>query len=144
MRTPANLKKFKQYTSFLSDLKNGILADYTAFEPQYYPTDRKAANDEHPDHPVTVGEAWIKEIYEALRASKFWNETLLIITYDEHGGFYDHVPTPVNVPNPDGRVSLDPPFNFTRTGVRVPTVMVSPWINKGTLVHKPKGPFTDS
>jgi phospholipase C len=59
---------------------------------------------------------------------------LFIITYDEHGGFYDHVPTPAdNVPNPDGLVGGEPYyFDFKRLGVRVPTIMISPWINKGT------------
>ena len=144
MRTPENLKKFKLYNHFLTDLENGQLADFSFIEPQYHASVTRPSNDEHPDHPVNVGEAFIKEIYEALRASRYWNESLLIITYDEHGGFYDHVPTPLNVPNPDGRESLDPPFNFTRTGIRIPTVMVSPWINKGTVVHGPKGPFKDS
>ena len=61
-------------------------------------------------------------------------ETLLIVTYDEHGGFYDHVPMPVrNVPNPDGIIGPPPSFfKFGRLGVRVPTIMVSPWIKKGT------------
>lgn len=44
-----------------------------------------------------------------------------------------------NVPNPDGRDSLDPPLNFTRLGIRVPTIMISPWINKGTVVHRAEG-----
>lgn len=48
----------------------------------------------------------MKEIYENIRKSKYWNEVLFIITYDEHGGFYDHFPTPLNVPNPDGLESL--------------------------------------
>ena len=80
------------------------------------------------------GQRIVKEVYETLRASPQWNETLLIVTYDEHGGFYDHVPTPVrNVPNPDGIVGLHPSFfKFDRLGVRVPTIMVSPWIKKGT------------
>ncbi|KAH1115103.1 hypothetical protein J1N35_008481 [Gossypium stocksii] len=58
----------------------------------------------------------------------------LLITYDEHGGFYDHVPTPVSgVPNPDRIVELDPfYFKFNRLGVRVPTLLVSPWIDKAT------------
>ena len=81
----------------------------------------------------------MKKVYEAVRASPNWNETLLIITYDEHGGFYDHFPTPLRIPNPDGKNGTDG-FNFTRIGVRIPTVMVSPWINKGTIVHKAKGP----
>ncbi|KAK7827543.1 non-specific phospholipase c2 [Quercus suber] len=90
---------------------------------------------------------FVKEVYETLRASPQWNETLLVITYDEHGGFYDHVPTPVSgVPNPDGIVGPQPfNFKFDRLGVRVPTIVISPWIEKGTVVHGPKGsPFPTS
>jgi phospholipase C len=64
------------------------------------------------------------------------NSTLLVITYDEHGGTYDHVVPPTTV-NPDGKVwtndgvSLDPSFDFTRLGVRVPTVLISPYIAPG-------------
>jgi hypothetical protein len=77
---------------------------------------------------------FIKEIYETLRASPQWNQTLMVVTYDEHGGFFDHVPTPVDgVPSPDGIVG-PPPYNFTfdRLGVRVPAILISPWIEKGT------------
>jgi phospholipase C len=76
----------------------------------------------------------IKEIYETLRASPQWNQTLMVVTYDEHGGFFDHVPTPVHgVPSPDGIVG-PPPYNFAfdRLGVRVPAILISPWIEKGT------------
>ena len=76
-------------------------------------------------------------MYATLRASPTWNETLLLVTYDEHGGFFDHVPPLVGVPNPDGIDSTDPPFNFTRIGVRVPAVVASPWINANTVVHNP-------
>ena len=57
----------------------------------------------------------------------------MLITYDEHGGFYDHVATPVKgVPNPDGIVGPHPYyFRFDRLGVRVPTFIISPWIDKG-------------
>jgi len=70
----------------------------------------------------------------------------VLITYDEHGGFYDHVPTPVSgVPNPDGIVGPDPfYFGFDRLGVRVPTILISPWIDKGTVIHEPSGPTPDS
>ena len=89
------------------------------------------AHDQHPDHDVTKGEELIKKVYESLRSSKLWNDTLLIITYDEHGGFFDHVPPPLTV-NPDGKVANDvnPPFNFDRLGIRVPTLFISPWIHK--------------
>lgn len=108
----------------------------------------------------------IKEIYEAVRASSIWEETMFMITYDEHGGtknqllilpciitrrisfihlfafemvgFFDHVSPPENVPNPDGKNSTDDPFDFSRLGVRIPTVIASPWITKGTVVHAPE------
>ena len=69
------------------------------------------------------------------------NSTLLVIVYDEHGGTYDHVPPPTAV-NPDGKVwtndgiSLDPSFDFTRLGVRVPVVLISPYIAPGTIDHR--------
>ncbi|KAL1089980.1 hypothetical protein V6Z11_D07G057600 [Gossypium hirsutum] len=104
------------------------------------------ANDDHPSHDVANGQKLVKEVYETLRASPQWNETLLVITYDEHGGFYDHVKTPfVNVPNPDGNTGPAPSFfKFDRLGVRVPTIMVSPWIKKGTVISGPKGPTPNS
>lgn len=73
-------------------------------------------------------------MYNALRSSKAWERTLLVILYDEHGGTYDHVPPPRTV-NPDGKVSTDPPFDFTRLGVRVPAILVSPLIPRGNIDH---------
>ena len=59
------------------------------------------------------------------------------LRYDEHGGFYDHVAPPqVGVPSPDG-ICTKEGFSYTRLGVRIPTIAVSPWIAKGTLVHDP-------
>jgi len=79
-----------------------------------------------------------KDVYEALRNGPGWNDTLFVLTYDEHGGYYDHVPTPTqSIPNPDGRLCTDPPFNFTRLGVRVPTLLISPWVAKGHVEHAP-------
>ena len=107
-------------------------------EPRWFEITEWGASDEHPPHDVVLGEYLIANVYEALRASPLWERTLLIVTFDEHGGFYDHVPTPLlNVPNPDGKDSTDPPFNFDRLGVRVPTIMVSPWIAAGTVINEP-------
>jgi len=140
MRKLKNLIRFRHFEKFSQDVKHGKLADYSWIDPRYYPTSSTPANDQHPDHSVAEGEKLIKHVYETLRSSQYWNETLLIITYDEHGGFYDHYPTPLNVPNPDGRIATNPPFNFTRLGIRIPTIMISPWINKGILVKRPDGP----
>ncbi|KAL5134196.1 Non-specific phospholipase C4 [Glycine soja] len=77
------------------------------------------ANDDHPYHDVGEGQKFVKEVYEALRASLQWNEMLVVITYDEHGGFYDHVPIPLDgVPSPDGIAGPEPfKFKFDRLGV---------------------------
>ncbi|KAK4492343.1 hypothetical protein RD792_003147 [Penstemon davidsonii] len=142
------LVKFRPYDwLFKRDAKRGKLPSYVVIEQRYLDSKKKPATDDHPSHDVYQGQMFVKEVYETLRASPKWNETLLVITYDEHGGFYDHVPTPnEGVPNPDGIVGEDPDrFNFDRLGVRVPTIMVSPWIEKGTVVHGANGsPFFTS
>lgn len=127
--------KFHQYgLKFKRDARNGNLPNLTVIEPRYFDIIGFPANDDHPSHDVANGQKLVKEVYETLRASPQWNQTLLVITYDEHGGFYDHVQTPfVGVPNPDGNTGPAPSFfKFDRLGVRVPTIMVSPWIKKGT------------
>jgi len=133
----------------LVDIKTGKLPSYSWLEPRFGmdPITKAPAQDQHPDHPINAGESVIKEVYEAIRASPQWNATLLIVTYDEHGGFYDHFPTPqTGVPNPDGLPAPPTPshYNFDRIGIRVPTVVVSPWIPKGTVVHAPSGPTPTS
>ncbi|XP_072983963.1 non-specific phospholipase C2-like [Typha latifolia] len=149
-----NLRKLKYLTKFHSyalEFKNharkGSLPNYAVIEQHYMDSKAHPANDDHPSHDVYQGQMFIKEIYETLRSSPQWNQTLLVITYDEHGGFFDHVPTPVRgVPSPDGIVGPEPFFfTFNRLGVRVPAIMVSPWIEKGTVVHGPNGvPFPTS
>ncbi|XP_006854823.2 non-specific phospholipase C2 [Amborella trichopoda] len=149
-----NLRKLKYITkfhpydlSFKGDAKAGKLPNYVVVEQRYIDTKLTPANDDHPSHDVYQGQMFVKEVYETLRSSPQWNQTLFIITYDEHGGFFDHVPTPVDgVPSPDDIVGPDPFFfRFDRLGVRVPTIIASPWINKGTVVHGPNGvPFPSS
>ena len=127
--------KLHQYDlKFKKDAAKGNLPSLTVIEPRYFDLKGLPANDDHPSHDVANGQKLVKEVYETLRSSPQWNETLLVITYDEHGGFYDHVKTPfVGIPNPDGNTGPAPGFfKFDRLGVRVPTIMVSPWIQKGT------------
>jgi len=143
-RLPQNWN-FKHYRSFISDAANGTLPNLSFIDPRYLDFPDVPQNDNHPGgSDLRQGEHLIKEIYEALRASPTWEETLFIITYDEHGGFYDHVAPRNVVPSPDGKVSRDPPFDFTRHGVRIPTIMVSPWIERGTVVHRAAGPTATS
>ncbi|CAN4123195.1 unnamed protein product [Withania somnifera] len=127
--------KFHPYDlTFKSDAKAGKLPGYVVVEQRYMDSKLLPANDDHPSHDVYQGQMFVKEVYEILRSSPQWNQTLFVITYDEHGGFFDHVPTPVSgVPSPDGIVGPEPfDFKFDRLGVRVPTIMISPWIEKGT------------
>ncbi|MGC1521374.1 MAG: alkaline phosphatase family protein, partial [Steroidobacteraceae bacterium] len=82
------------------------------------------------------GERLVKQVYESLRASRFWGETMLIVTFDEHGGFLDHVPPPAAV-TPGGDVRYADaarPFAFDRLGVRVPAVVVSAYTQRNTVV----------
>lgn len=90
---------------------------FSWLEPNYFDGENYAASDQHPDHDVSIGDQLIKDVYDAVRASPLWEKTALIITYDEHGGFFDHVSPPEGVPNPDGINSTDDPFDFTRLGM---------------------------
>jgi phospholipase C len=141
MRHKEARQKYAKYDQFFADVQSGEpFPEFTWIEPAYFSTMNQPATDQHPDHDVGLGEQVVKDIYEALRASPIWNETMFMITYDEHGGFFDHVSPPENVPNPDGKNAIDDPFDFTRLGIRIPTVVASPWITKGTVVHAPEDP----
>lgn len=118
---------------FANDLKNGYSAQYTFIEPNYGDVvsgSYAGGSSQHPMDDVYGGESMIKYVYEAIRNSPLWNQSLLIITYDEHGGFYDSVaPGPVTPPNDGSSSSLNEyGFTFNTLGVRVPAVIVSPWI----------------
>lgn len=135
LRKLKHVNRFHDYElKFKSHAKRGKLPNYVVIEQRYFDVKEFPANDDHPSHDVAIGQKFVKEVYEILRSSPQWKEMALLITYDEHGGFYDHVPTPVSgVPNPDGIIGPDPfYFRFDRLGVRVPTILVSPWIEKGT------------
>lgn len=118
---------------FFADLKTGSLPNYAFLEPHYFETPLWHAQDQHPPHKVEYGEALLSAVVAGLIESDYWEDSLFVILYDEHGGFYDKLSPPDGVPNPDGRVSVDPPFDFTRLGVRVPAVLVSPFIEAGTI-----------
>ncbi|HVB66331.1 MAG TPA: alkaline phosphatase family protein [Acetobacteraceae bacterium] len=127
---------FRRFDDFAADAAAGTLAAYSFIEPRYF-TDAVAGrlpNDQHPPHNVTDGEHLIATVYNALRAGPAWHRTLLIVTYDEHGGCADHVPppdaTPPGGPYPDG-------FRFDRFGVRVPAVIVSPYVRPGSVLRAP-------
>jgi len=117
----------------------GYATSYAFIEPDYHVmADFVGGNSQHPKDDVTRGEALLKQVYETIRRSPHWESSVLIVTYDEHGGFYDHVPPPQTVA--PGDTPTDPEnnryaFDFTQLGVRVPAIIVSPLIPKGTIDH---------
>jgi phospholipase C len=87
------------------------------------------SNDDHPPSDVALGQALVLKLYDALASSPQWAKTLLVITYDEHGGFFDHVPPPLDPPDDDPQV-------FSRYGVRVPAIVVSPLVGRRSFSHE--------
>jgi phospholipase C len=120
---------YSEFENFISDAQ-GAASDFPAYcfiEPDYSGQDE---NDQHPPSNVMNGEALIARVYNALRGNEaLWNETLFIVLYDEHGGFYDHVVPPAAVAPDDQRD--DSGFGFDQYGPRVPAVLLSPWIDAG-------------
>jgi len=141
-------KFFGNFQSFVDSCKTGNLPAYAFIEPRYSTLEqtngtRYPANDQHADHDMAAGEQLIHDVYQAIRSNKaLWESTVLVITYSQHGGFYDHVVPPPTF-SPDGIVAQDPgqgvakiaPFDFKRLGVRVPAVIISPYIEPGTIDH---------
>ena len=131
--TDEKMGHLKRFYRFYDALKHERLPAYTFIEPRFINFHQWKATDQHPPHDVRFGEYLIAEVYDALRISSYWEKCLLVVLYDEHGGIFDRVPPPDHVPNPDGKLATDPPFDFTRLGVRVPAVLVSPWVEKGRV-----------
>ncbi|HEY2463624.1 MAG TPA: alkaline phosphatase family protein [Steroidobacteraceae bacterium] len=125
---------------FVDDLADGFDVDYTFIEPNYGLASGgfENGNCQHPTGSMAAGEALIKYVYEAIRNSPVWPQSLLIITYDEHGAFFDHQNPPSAIAPNDGTQNHDRAENpqncaFDRLGVRVPCVAISPWIARGGL-----------
>jgi phospholipase C len=146
-----NVSQLKGITAKLCHSLDSFAADvadpaydtcYTFIEPSYgdvVGNTYKGGSSMHPMDDITHGEALIKEVYEAIRKSPHWPKSLLIIIWDEHGGFYDHVAPPAAVAPGDQTLhgSMNHfGFDFKQYGVRVPAVIVSPLIPKGTIDHR--------
>jgi phospholipase C len=135
-----------------ADAASGALPSFSFIEPNFgtysaseTPTQVEAnlevQNDQHPVSSLTMGEQLLYKVYEALRTGPGWGTTLLLVTYDEHGGNFDHAAPPTNATPPDGIVGPSG-FDFRRLGVRVPAVLVSPLIPQGTILRPPSAvPF---
>jgi len=126
-RTTSAARHYHDMDSFAQHASGAAetFPDFSFIEPDYlWPT----TNDDHPPHDIQDGQALIAQVYNALRANEgLWKSTLLVITYDENGGFYDHVIPPSAVP-PDGHHEE---YTFDQLGLRVPVILVSPWLAPG-------------
>jgi phospholipase C len=142
---------FGTFAEFVADCKAGELPEYSFVEPNYsdHPGPgggQLVATDQHPDHHVLAGDNFIGKVYDCIRINPdLWESTALLIVYDEHGGLYDHV-VPPNCP-PDGfeapEAATGVPgltFKFDRLGIRVPAILVSPYIPRGTVVPGTEDP----
>jgi len=148
----SSLKPFPTYSKFLgskivpmsdyfTDLQNGAL-------PQVVFIDRDSKNglDEHPGGvQIQRGAAWVKKIVDALMASSAWQDSIFFLSYDEGGGFYDHVPPastvspdnipPVLGPNDTCTLTTGPACDFIYTGFRLPNIVISPFSRVGYVDH---------
>jgi phospholipase C len=142
---------FGTFADFVADCKSGNLPEYSFLEPNYsdHPGPgggQLLATDQHPDHHVLAGDRFIASVYDQIRIiPDLWKSTALLIVYDEHGGLYDHV-VPPNC-TPDGFQAAEAAtgvpgltFKFDRLGIRVPAILVSPFIPRGTVVPGPEDP----
>jgi phospholipase C len=142
-------QNFFSTDQFLEDAANGDLPTYSFIEPNLM----QGHNDMHPAYNVNYpgmafdppssllgGEAFLAMIYDAIRTSSSPGgsnafNTLLMVTFDEHGGTYDHVPPPLAPPPSPSRAAGQLGFTFERSGVRLPAIAISPWIDEATVVN---------
>lgn len=124
-----NRDRHQPMTQFFKDVAQSAdkFPPYVFIEPAYC---NPGANDGHPPHDILASEELIASVYNAIRAKDdLWKSCLLVVLCDEHGGFYDHVSPPAAVP-PDHHQEE---YTFDRYGVRVPAVLVSPWVKNDVL-----------
>ena len=117
---------------FFSDAAAGTLPSFSLVEPNY------SMQSEEDPQDVQFGDQFMGQVVNAVMSSPNWDSTMLIWTYDEHGGYYDHVPPPAAVPPDDVPPALkpgDPPGGFDRYGFRVPSGVVSPYAKKDFVSH---------
>jgi phospholipase C len=128
---------FRSVAEFMDDAKNGTLPALAWVESTHAGAH---ATDEHPPANVEVGQLWVSKVVDATMRGAAWNRSLLLITYDEHGGFFDHVPPP-SACEPDHlrvhgkKQHVAPRFDYF--GMRVPLLIVSPWAKRGYVSHVP-------
>ncbi|HEY1787095.1 MAG TPA: alkaline phosphatase family protein [Verrucomicrobiae bacterium] len=120
------------------------LPSYSFVEPRFTPEPGLFTidypNDYHPPHNVCRGEQFLAGVYQSVRNSPYRDNILLVILFDEHGGCYDHVPPPSGAAAPQpSPLSRDGQFNFSRFGVRIPAIVISSYVQPGTVFRSSSG-----
>ncbi len=116
----------RPFTSFLTDAATGQLPSVSVIDPRFLDEASGSSADDHPHADIRAGEEFLNEVYQSVTTSPNWSRTMLVITYDEWGGFYDHV-APTTAPDVSPTTAL--------RGFRVPTVVISPRARRGQVAH---------
>ncbi|WP_343061414.1 alkaline phosphatase family protein [Nocardioides luti] len=116
----------KHFEQFLTDAAAGTLPAVSFVDPKFTDEESGTSNDDHPHADIRAGQGFLNQVYDAVRNGPGWEKTVLVITYDEWGGFFDHV-APGHAPDVSKKTSL--------RGFRVPTLMISPLARRGHVSH---------
>jgi phospholipase C len=131
-------RDISDFDEFADDINDGYDAVYTFIEPNYDAVELSnqfyEGNSQHAPGSVAAGEKLIKVLYETLRASPLWNSSILVIVWDEHGGFFDHVPPPRAAPT--GKRGRRHGYMFDQYGPRVPAIVISPLVPGHIIEHR--------
>jgi phospholipase C len=133
----AGTDKVASYKTFEKDVKEGKLPAFSYLEPSWFNSEFLGleATDYHPPYNVAPGERELAKVYDLLTTYKDWDTTLFIVTFDEHGGTFDHVAPGSTIAPDDMRDWSN--FGFDRLGIRIPTLLISPMIEKSTVFRSP-------
>ncbi|HEX7668538.1 MAG TPA: alkaline phosphatase family protein, partial [Polyangiaceae bacterium] len=126
---------FRPISEFYDDAAAGRLPFFAWVESSY---GGRVATDEHAPGDVQVGQAFVAKVIDGFMRSSVWPRSALILTYDEHGGFFDHVPPPSACPPDENRPRIPgvkPTAHFDHLGVRVPFIVVSPFAKAHYVSH---------
>jgi len=115
-------------TSFLKDAQDGTLPAVSWIDPNFIDVSfgPEGSNDDHPPSDLRAGQELVLKLFHAIARSPLWPRIMVVVTYDEHGGFYDHV-EPADAKDDDAK--------FRRYGPRVPALIISPWVGAKQASH---------
>jgi phospholipase C len=121
------------FANFLGDCAIGNLPEVSFVDPRFEDESSGTSSDDHPRADIRNGEAFLNQVYTAVTQSPNWPSTVLVINFDEWGGFFDHVPPPLRQPIPSSDVAAG---SDGRSGFRVPALVISPFARRGYISHK--------